>query len=454
MSSKVTPKTLGTISLAIVAGIIAVVLFSTRMQSLDTQLREAIAEQNIAPIDLNIPENEAKVELGQALFFDKILSGNRDISCATCHHPTLGTGDALALSIGTGGHGLGEERVLGEDRGLVPRNAPELFNRGSTLWTTMFWDGRVASEPYELDTPADDLLPDGLDSPLAAQAMFPPTSRDEMLGERGDYDANGDPNEVGLVDETDQRQVWQALTERIIAVPEYQTMLAAAYPDVALDDVGFEHAANAIAAFEISAFSQDDSPWFDYVAGDDTALTDDQKEGALLFYGKAGCAQCHSGSLMTDQDFHNIGVPQLGPGKNSVAGMDLGRSLETDDPADQFAFRTPPLNNVALTGPYMHNGAYTTLEAAVRHHFDPINALNNYDASQLSDLVRPTYWSNPSITVLISQSLDPLLGNIEDLSDKEFDQLIAFLNSLTCASAEDLVHIVPDSVPSGLPVAD
>jgi cytochrome c peroxidase len=80
--------------------------------------------------------------------------------------------------------------------------------------------------------------------------------------------------------------------------------------------LGFEYAANAIATYEIAAFAFDDSPWDRYLAGDLDALADEAKAGALLFNGEAGCGACHSGVLLTDQEYHNIAAPQLGPGKS------------------------------------------------------------------------------------------------------------------------------------------
>lgn len=426
---------------------------------LDAELRQQLTGHNIVPLDLGEMPDDQLVSLGQLLFFDKELSGNRDISCATCHHPLLHSSDGLSLSLGTGGSGLGKPRILGDNRGLVPRNAPEVFNRGASAWHTMFWDGRVALDQYAEDgamtTPAKELLPDGLMNPLAAQALFPPTSATEMRGSPGDYDVHGNINELALLEESDLQAIWDGLTARLMAIPEYRELFATAYPDVALDDIGFQHAANAIAAFEIAAFSFDDSPWDRYVAGNDDALSDTQKEGAALFYGKAGCANCHSGTLLTDQDYHNLGVPQLGPGKNVVAdGLDFGRFLQTNDPADRYAFRTPPLRNIALTAPYFHNGAYLTLKDTIRHHFDPETALATFDILKLDPYIWSAYRSDEATQAELLGSLDPLLETISPLNDVEFDQLLAFLDALTSPSCGDLNQVIPNTVPSGLPVDD
>ncbi|MDX1413514.1 MAG: cytochrome c peroxidase [Candidatus Promineifilaceae bacterium] len=452
--------------------------FSLIEQTLDDELAQLIERQGLTPLDLGPEPDPLKVALGEALFFDKEISGNRDISCATCHHPLLHSADGLPLSFGTGGRGLGTTRLVGNGRELIPRNAPEIFNRGSPEWRTMFWDGRVATHGYVLESPAGGDLPLDLDSPLAVQAMFPVTSRDEMRGRSGDlcvdYETQpivlnegqeleglwlaldkrvADVNEIALFEDGELTEIWAALTDRLLAIPEYEAMLTAAYPDTPQHELGFQHAANAIAAYEIAAFTFDDSPWDRYLAGDLAAMSDEAKMGAILFYGEAGCAQCHSGNLLTDQQFHNIGIPQLGPGKVNPE-VDYGRYLETEDPADKFAFRTPPLRNVALTGPWAHNGAYTNLRDVVEHHLDPEDALRNYDPSQLPGVFRDVVHLDGELIWEMLETLDPLVASESRLSEEEVERLLAFLNALTSPSAVDLSHLLPETVPSGLPVFD
>ena len=182
------------------------------------------------------------------------------------------------------------------------------------------------------------------------------------------------------------------------------------------------------------------------------SLSEAAMEGADLFFGKADCVSCHSGALFTDQQFHNIGIPAFGPGREG--DIDQGRFLETDDPADKFAFRTPPLRNVQLTGPYMHNGAYIDLELAVRHHLDAENMLRNFETSQLHTNIQDVYVDSDSIEDRIVETLSPYAQTPPELSDSEISYLMAFLHSLTSPSATDLGHLVPESVPSGLPVSD
>ncbi len=423
-------------------------------QSLDQRLDALMADAGITPLDPGPVPAPAKVSLGRVLMFDKELSGNRDTACATCHHPRLLTGDALSLSIGTGGGSeLGPPRTLGEGRNRIPRNAPEAFDRGAPEWRTMFWDMRVSGDAVAgFASPAHEALPAGLDNVVAAQAMFPVTARDEMRGAVGDRDVFGDENELAAFADSDLAGIWAALMNRLVAIPAYVELFAAAYPGVPSSDLGFQHAADAIAAFEIDAWTLTDSPWDRYLAGDGSAISDAAKRGAILFCGKAGCVGCHRGPLLTDQQAHDIGVPQIGPGKGAESPQDFGRGRETGEAADRYAFRTPPLRNVTLTGPWMHDGAYTSLAAAVRHHLDPASSLRTYDPSQLAPDLRDSFQGNEATIDAILGNLDPLVATPLSLGDGEVNDILTFLEALTDPAAADLNRDVPDSVPSGLPV--
>ena len=430
----------------------------------DTTLRRLLQQHGVSEITSVPAQNSDRVELGRMLFYDRILSGNRDISCATCHHDFFGLGDGLSLSLGVGGTGLGPDRERGPGREFVPRNAPEVFNRGLPEWRTQFWDSRVEKIGGTFISPAGSALPDpdGFEHVLEIQAMFPVTSRDEMRGADGDLDVFGDVNELALIDDTDLPGMWNALMDRLLG-PEgatnpdtlsYADLFAAAYPEVEERDLGFEHAARAIAAYEADAFTLLDAPWDDYLAGDNRALSTSAKRGAQLFYGRAGCVRCHSGNLMTDQEHHNILTPQIGPGKAPEAPLDFGRSRETGEPGDAFAFRTPPLRNVAATGPWTHDGAFTSLEGVIKHHLRPIGSFLEYDASQLSQeelagTVQNSLWD------LISMiwTADRRLLFSGRYSRRDVQDLVAFLESLTSPSLETLAEVnLPEDVPSGLPV--
>src|SRR5687767_13812251 len=156
-------------------------------------------------------QNAALVDLGQSLFFDKVLSGNRDVSCATCHDPLSQMTDGLSLAVGTGGSGLAPNRTLGAGRAFVPRNAPSLINQGLGFVYTL-WDGRVNQEWSPTDAfkaPAGVVFPAGLQNLLAAQAMLPVLNRVEMRGNSGDQDVLGNPNELATITDADVQAIWR-----------------------------------------------------------------------------------------------------------------------------------------------------------------------------------------------------------------------------------------------------
>ena len=412
---------------------------------IDAQLATLLNKANVTPLTLPTPPSAAMVTLGQALMFDKILSGNRNMSCATCHHPLFKSGDGIPLSIGQGGVGLGPARSY--TGAINPRQAPDLFNRGASQWQLLFWDGRVAAKAGGgFTTPAGALLPPGVASVLAAQAMFPVEDRGEMRGQPGETG-----NELGEIPDGNIPLVWNALMVRLRAIPEYDNLFQAAYGQ-SVNTVGFEFAANAIAAFQASAFAKHDTPYDAYVAGDHSALTDQQKRGALLFFGKANCSKCHLGPLLSDQKFHNIAVPQLGPGRPGTPNQDFGRMNVTSLPADKYGFRTTPLRNVALTAPYFHNGAFATLEGAVRHYINVSRSLRTYDASQLPTVIQVMVQTGDAVWNDVLSTLDPIVADTLKVSSAEVTDLVAFLQALTDPSALDLSSLIPVSVPSGLDV--
>ncbi|MEO8089356.1 MAG: cytochrome c peroxidase [Gemmatimonadales bacterium] len=280
------------------------------------------------------------------------------------------------------------------------------------------------------------------------------TTRLEMRGQVGDLDRFGAPNELAQFGDGEQPAIWAALMNRVLAIPEYVSLFQAAYPALAPADLGFQHAANAIAAFEAQAFTSVNSPFDRYVGGDVAALGEPEKRGALLFFGKAGCGSCHLGPHLSDQQFHAIGVPQVGPGMSPDEPQDRGLAQVTASQADRFRFRTPTLRNVELTGPWMHDGAYTTLEAAVRHHLNIDSSLQSYDASQLREDLRTSHLSDPATLEAQAALIDPLVRAPLRLSDGEVADIILFLRSLTDPAASDLGASIPASVPSGLPVGD
>lgn len=418
------------------------------------------------------PRQAAKEALGQLLMFDKILSGNQTISCATCHHPFTATGDGLSLPIGEGGRGLGKTRHTGVgDEAIperVPRNAPPLFNLGAREFSVLFHDGRLAvdtSQASGFQNPAGGQLPSGLDNVLAAQAMFPVQSGTEMAGQVGE---NPIADAAAMNRLAGPFGVWALLAERLRAIDDYVTLFRQAFDDIdTAEHITFVHAANAIAAFEAAAFRCTQSPYDRFIAdgvANFDALSLQALRGGYVFFFDGQCASCHSGKFQTDHQFHAIGVPQIGPGKgDSLPGFndghdDFGRERVTGLPADRFKFRTPSLRQVAYTGPWGHDGAFSDLETMVRHHLDAVPSLMDYDVTQAvlpfrSDLASLDFIAHDSL--LRRQAIaDVVVLEPISLSDDQVDDLMIFLTEALTDHRCLQMDIIPSRVPSGLSVAD
>ncbi|HEX6307094.1 MAG TPA: cytochrome c peroxidase [Longimicrobiales bacterium] len=420
--------------------------------SLDAQLRQLIGGWGVVPIGAMPEQDSALVALGRALFFDRVLSGNRDISCATCHHPATALGDGLALAVGTGGTGAGTGRRPGPGRQFVSRSAPSLLNSGLGQ-PYLFWDGRLSGFGFG-GVHVDDgpLPPAGVTNALVAQALLPVVTREEMLGNPGDTDVFGQPNELAGFGPGQETEIRQAIMRRLLAHPEYVALFAAAFPGKPASALRFEDAALALATFQRQAFTRTSSPFDRYLEREDHALTTAQKRGALLFFGQAQCGSCHSGPFLGGQNFANVGAPQIGPGGRKAPPLDLGRGEVQDHAFYRFSFRVPPLRNVELTAPYMHSGAYATLEAVVRHYNDVPEALRSYDVLEHAPALAGSHHGDEATIAAVFETLDARLRTPLDLSDEQVQDLVAFLKSLTDPAARDLGALVPERVPSGLPV--
>ena len=404
----------------------------------------------------------AEAELGQLLFYDPILSGNRDIACATCHHPRFGTSDGLSLGLGTGATGLGPERVVDpanppEQR--IPRNAPALWNLGAHGITAMFHDGRIEADPARpsgLRTPLEDEMVAGFSGLLSAQTMFPVLSPDEMAGH---YGANEVSRAVrqGLI--TGEGGAWELISARIAALPEYSVRFAEVYSHIAEGaPIRFTDISNAIAAFIAFEFRADDSPFDRHLRGE-AALSGRAAEGMALFYGRAGCAGCHAGPLLTDNGFHPRGSPQLGPGKSErfeSHQRDIGRARVTGRDDDLYAFRTPSLRMVALTGPYGHAGGHAELGAFLRYHADPASGLAVYAPQTLLPALdtgpRPDWAVMEDAEEVARIAAAAARVPVIALSEADLAALLAFLEALTDTGAAAGRLGIPETVPSGLPV--
>jgi cytochrome c peroxidase len=406
-------------------------------------VRELARQRGITRLRRAPHVRPALVRLGRALMFDPILSGNHDVSCATCHLPAYATGDGRSLSIGAGAHGLGPDRVS-PTGAFIPRNAPPAFNLGELRH--MFWDGRVEVDANgQFHTPAG-TLPRSMTrvfefGAVSAQPMFPVANADEMRGLTG--------NELAPLHDDDFIGIWRGLMRRLGAIPEYRRMFEEAYPGVRFENMNFAYASNAIAGFLVSELTLDDAPWDRFLGGNDRALTSEQLEGARTFL-TLKCSICHNGPTLSDDQFHNVAVAQLGPGKAEGMGGrdDFGRMNVTGDPADRYRFRTTPLRNVVLTAPYGHDGAIVSLRAFIEHYSQSDVKLMQYDPSQLEPLLRGTVLANASD---ILATRDTLLNGVV-LTPAIVDQLVAYMGTLTDPRARDLSHLAPKKVPSGLRV--
>ncbi|GIT91138.1 hypothetical protein JANAI62_15930 [Jannaschia pagri] len=404
------------------------------------------------------PFDDARARIGQLLFYDPILSGNQNISCATCHHHETFSADGLSLGIGEGGRGIGPKRVVGEGldviRKRVPRNAPGLWNIGAKEFTTYFHDGRVShGENYGNGyvTPAEEWLPEGLPNLLAVQAIFPLTAQFEMAGNTGENEVIG-----AVQDRIDLG--WPILAKRVRTIPAYGEALAASFDLPSTEDVTITHIAIALADFMNSEWRSFDSPYDLWLAGEGE-LTPAQARGHDLFFGAGGCATCHGGPLFTDHGFHALALPPFGPGRTrrfDPIPRDVGRMAETDDLEDAYRFRTPSLRNVTLTGPWGHNGAYPTLEGIIRHHADPLAALDVWTP----DLARlPKAPAVEAIDFVIqsdAREMARVRATVDiapvALTDGDVADLVAFLGALEGGDSKYGRLGVPDAVPSGLEV--
>lgn len=378
-----------------------------------------------------------EVAFGKALFFDPLLSGNRNISCASCHNPAYGTGDGLALGVGEGGIGAGQDRRIGTAKTLQSRNAPALWNLGARQVRRLFHDGRVEQRGAGFVTPAGAQLPAGINSLLAAQALFPLIARSEMAGDP-------EENDVANAAQDNAQKAWALIAQRVEKAERYKEYL----PE---DGLNISNIVNAIAAYVDAEFRAANTTAFDrYLSGVHTALTDQERQGLELFFGPAGCARCHSGPLLSDQQFHALAMPQFGPGltrRFDPVARDPGRMAVTDDPADAYAFRTPFLRNVANTAPYGHNGAFATLPDMLRHHSDPIGSFASWLPENVALPKLNTSAQDPFALVTDSIENARILNAFRlqntgavlpmRLSESDITKLVAFLNSLSVPQEQE-----------------
>ncbi len=296
------------------------------------------------PVPADNPQSSAKIQLGHQLAFDTRLSKNDSISCAGCHLPFAGGGGHTPRAFGQGGE--------------LGRAAPTWVNSG--YYETLFWDGRAVSLEQQTGALVD----------TNGNHMGPISSPSEMAGDVG------------------------SIVKRLNSIPDYKKQFNAAFGE----DATPQNIAKAIAAFERTIVARN-SPFQRYVSGDQKALSKEAKRGFELFTGKAQCEACHSAPLMTDNRYHNIGVPAAGP-----LTEDPGRYEVNKNDGSRGAFKTPTLYNSASLQFFMHNGAMSSMEEVIDHYDKGGNPADKHQSSWITPL---------------------------NLTDTDKADLIAFLKSLT-----------------------
>ncbi|HLW56205.1 MAG TPA: cytochrome c peroxidase [Bacteriovoracaceae bacterium] len=334
----------------------------------DRELQSYIQKFQIRALKYPGNKNEALFKLGLTLFFETALSGNNNISCHDCHSGRSHTSDWLPLGLGEGATGIADFRNQASGN-ILARHTTHLFNLGFDEIPNLFWDGRVSyhhqrgwQTPESLLNGPNPYLKEvaqTLDSLLAVQALFPIADPDEMLGKNSTLS---------------RAQAWENAMERIFKsrfAKKYEEMFSAAFPGVKKYNIG--HVANALAEFQRYQFLAINTPWDLYLRGRKDLMSERMKRGAILFYDKGQCVNCHTGDHMSSFDFQNIMIPHLGPGKSD--GDDKGRWEITFNPNDIYKFRVTPLRNTALTPPYMHNGYLKTMWDVIDHYDHPMRSL-------------------------------------------------------------------------------
>ena len=432
------------------------------------------------PVDLRL------ASLGRLLFFDKITGLHGDNACAGCHSPTAAFGDTQSIAIG-----VQNNNIVGPNR-RGPRNqrrTPSVIN--AAFFPALMWNGRFfasSGDPFDNSQgfafpppegtgafPAGDPVITNL---LTAQAHLPPTELVESAGFTGTAGSIGprfDQFDDGLGDVVPppdasgfrNEPIRQAVLRRLNESRDYRILFAALFPDVAAGaPIDFSMFARAIAEFELTLVFAN-APIDRFARGERSAMTPQEKKGALLFFGDAGCVQCHavggtSNEMFSDFAMHVVGVPQVAPwfgvGSGNVVfdgpgeDEDFGLEQVTGNAADRYRFRTSPLRNVALQPAFFHNGSFTRLEDAIRHHLNAFVSARSYSANAAGVDRDLAVALGPIEPVL--DRIDPLLANPPFLSWREFEALVAFVRDGLLdprARRQHLCVSIPLSLPSEMP---
>lgn len=334
-----------------------------------------------------------------------------------------GTSDALPLS------------RTEDSLGILRRNSQTLFNLSEH--SNMFWDGRVHYDKNSniFTTPEKNLpkaITEVLTSALSAQAIFPIVSKEEMKGARGE-------NEIA--DAKNNLEAWSRVVDRLIKEestnPRHKTyaeLFKQSYPQTKIEDINIGHVGEAIGAFEKEQFQSYGAPYFRYLEGDVSALTEQEKRGFAVFVDRGKCIACHQGAELGNNTFFtSVATPQWGA---LPLKADHGRAEVINQTDRNYFFRTPSLVNVALSAPYMHNGAFVNLREVINHYSNIRNSLKNYTIPKSVELSMPVpvgVINDPLALNEIWNSIQaPFLRQGLNLSESEINDLEAFLtNALT-----------------------
>ncbi len=459
--------------------------------TVDDALREVLAKEGFTgtvestlEARLGRPLDPAKVEVGRMLFFDNVLGLHSDNSCAGCHSPAFGFGDSQPIAIGVDNNG-----VVGPGR-TGPRNQRRSpFVANSEFYPALMWTSRftaVSGDPFDntggfkFPLPEDVII--SAQTLLQAQGSLPSTELVEMAGfngitgnrgpttERHEQFDNDQGDELPAADETGFHNfpIQDAVDARLNAIEEYRNLFGDAFNNgepLPVGGITIDMRRVAIAEFQTSLAGAD-APIDRYARGDNGAMTDAQKRGALLFFGDAGCVSCHAvagqaNEMFSDFALHRIAGPQVFPefgvGKSNVIydgdgeNEDIGEQQTSGNVENRYMFRTGPLRNLAVAPRFFHNGAYGTIRAAIEHHLDVVNAATNYDPV-LHGL--PSDLSVGPIDPVLAAGIDPLVAVPYALSEDELNDLTAFVSeALLDERVLDFCDLVPATVPSGMPVA-
>jgi cytochrome c peroxidase len=390
-------------------------------------------------------------DLGRLAFHDSLLGLNDDNSCSGCHSAPLGFGDSQSIAIG-----IDNNNIVGPDR-TGPRNqrrTPLVLN--NVFYPALMWNSRfnsIAGNPFDNSAGFQFPLPEGfslssLPHLLTAQAFIPTTEKPEMTGFHPSVPETNDA-------------IRAAVVERLNANAEYRQLFGQNFREVRSGaPISYEMLARAIAEFEFTLVFAD-APIDKFARGQKNAMSEDEKRGALIFFGSGNCVSCHAVSGQSNEMFsdfrqHVAGIPQIAPAVGNVTfdgpgvNEDFGLEQVTGNPNDRYAFRTSPLRNLALQPTFFHNGCFTKLEDAVGYHLNAIGSAPSYNpitAGVDTDLQGP---QGPIAPVLAR--IDPALATPVTLSAGEFRQLLAFLRIGLLdpkANPPDLRKLIPARVPSG-----